>query len=67
MKSKQPRDAARLEDLPNIGKQIAGELRRIGIATPAQLRKRVPLAVFQQRAATLCLERGGVCGRAAVS
>ena len=40
----------RLEDLPNIGKSIAADLRGIGIVQPAQLADREPLAVFQQLA-----------------
>jgi DNA transformation protein len=40
----------RLEDLPNIGKSIAADLRGIGILQPAQLADREPLAVFQQLA-----------------
>lgn len=40
----------RLEDLPNIGKSIAADLRSIGIVQPAQLADREPLAVFQQLA-----------------
>ncbi len=39
-----------LEDLPNIGKSIAADLRGIGILQPAQLADRDPLAVFQQLA-----------------
>jgi hypothetical protein len=46
MKSKPSAPVSRLEDLPNIGRSIARDLRAIGIATPAQLRKRKPLAVF---------------------
>jgi Pathogenicity locus len=40
----------RLEDLPNIGKSIASDLRSIGILQPAQLADCEPLAVFQQLA-----------------
>ncbi len=40
----------RLEDLPNIGKSIAADLRSIGILQPKQLAHREPLAVFQQLA-----------------
>lgn len=39
-----------LEDLPNIGKVIAADLRRVGIRWPAQLAKREPLAVFRDLA-----------------
>lgn len=38
--------AARLEDLPNIGKSIAADLRGLGITTPAQLAKRDPLQTY---------------------
>ena len=36
----------RLEDLPNIGKSIAADLRGLGIQTPQELAKRVPLDVY---------------------
>ena len=39
-----------LEDLPNIGKAIAADLRRLGITSPAQLAAREPLATFRQLA-----------------
>lgn len=42
--SKKP--STRLEDLPNIGKSIAADLRAIGILEPAQLARRDPLAVY---------------------
>lgn len=37
---------ARLEDIPNIGKSIASDLRAIGIMTPQQLAKLEPLAAY---------------------
>jgi len=37
---------ARLEDIPNIGKSIAADLRAIGILHPQQLAMRDPLATF---------------------
>lgn len=37
-----------LEDLPNIGKAIAADLRRIGILRPDQLAKREPIALFRE-------------------
>lgn len=37
---------SRLEDLPNIGKSIAADLRSLGIATPAELAVRDPMAVY---------------------
>ena len=36
----------RLEDLPNIGKSIAADLRGIGICTPAQLGGKDPYALY---------------------
>lgn len=38
----------RLEDLPNIGKSIAADLRGLGIQTPQELARRVPLDVYLQ-------------------
>jgi hypothetical protein len=46
MKSPASKQISRLEDLPNIGRNIANDLRAIGIKSPVELRKRVPLAVF---------------------
>lgn len=40
----------RLEDLPNIGKSIAADLRSIGILQPDLLASCEPLAAFQQLA-----------------
>jgi Pathogenicity locus len=37
---------ARLEDLPNIGTSIAGDLRGLGIHSPAELATRDPLATY---------------------
>lgn len=37
---------ARLEDIPNIGKSIAADLRAIGILTPQQLAGRDPFATY---------------------
>ncbi|MEO8740652.1 MAG: helix-hairpin-helix domain-containing protein [Casimicrobiaceae bacterium] len=36
----------RLEDLPNVGKAIAADLRGIGIRTPAQLCGKDPYALY---------------------
>lgn len=44
-----------LEDLPNIGKAIAADLRAIGIEGPQQLAERDPLATY--------LQLGGPMGR----
>lgn len=39
---------AKLEDLPNIGKACAGDLRRIGIDRPQQLIGRDPFELYDQ-------------------
>jgi len=39
-------DAMKLEDLPNIGKSIAGDLRSLGINTPEELATRDPLKTY---------------------
>jgi DNA transformation protein len=36
----------KLEDIPNIGKSIAGDLRSLGIHTPAELASRDPLTTY---------------------
>lgn len=41
---------ARLEDLPNIGRAIAADLRAIGIFQPLQLAGQEPLAIYLQMA-----------------
>jgi len=38
--------AAKLEDLPNIGKAIAADLRGIGLSHPQQLLQHEPLALY---------------------
>lgn len=55
MKGPTPSTATRLEDLPNIGKSIANDLRSLGIHTPGELASRIPLDVF--------LELGAVMGK----
>jgi len=45
---------SKLEDLPNIGKSIAADLRAVGILSPQQLAGRDPLATY--------IELGGVMG-----
>lgn len=37
---------ARLEDLPNIGTSIAGDLRGLGVHSPAELATHDPLAIY---------------------
>ena len=36
----------RLEQLPNVGPAVAGDLRQLGIATPADLLNRDPYALY---------------------
>ena len=43
----EPRDVARLEDLPNVGPAVAADLRAIGITRPAQLAGRDPYALYE--------------------
>jgi hypothetical protein len=45
-KARHIEDCARLEDLPNVGPSIAGDLRRLGIVAPRDLRGRDPLALY---------------------
>lgn len=47
MPRSKPAQATQLEDLPNIGKSIAADLRRIGILRPDQLDKRESIAIFR--------------------
>lgn len=42
-----------LEDLPNIGKSIAADLRAIGILHPHHLAEREPLAIYHELADTM--------------
>lgn len=39
-------EAVRLEQIPNIGKAMAGDLHRLGIAKPAALKGRDPYALY---------------------
>lgn len=48
MRLSEPGRLTRLEDLPNIGKSIAADLRSIGITHPDQLSRLEPLAVFHE-------------------
>ena len=38
----------RLEDLPNIGRSIAGDLRSLGIQTPQDFARHAPLDLYLQ-------------------
>jgi DNA transformation protein len=53
MKSNALKQFSKLEDLPNIGRHIACDLRTIGITSPADLSRRVPLNVFNDLKKTM--------------
>lgn len=55
MRSTRRGEPTKLEDLPNIGKSIASDLRDIGILLPQQLAGRDPLATY--------IELGAVMGQ----
>jgi len=46
MKARRPEQARELEDLPNIGRAIAADLRAVGITRPRQLAELAPLTVY---------------------
>ena len=48
MKAKTAAEARTLEQIPNIGKSIAGDLRAIGISEPRQLIGRDPYLLYEQ-------------------
>ena len=54
MKARTAAEAHRLEDLPNIGKAMAGDLRLLGITQPTQLAGRDPYRLY----AELCAATG---------
>src|ERR1700749_4423802 len=45
-KQSRVRDTVELEDIPNIGPAVAGDLRQLGIKSPADLPGRDPYAMF---------------------
>lgn len=47
-KAKQADGAVKLEDLPNIGRATAADLRRLGIQRPGQLVGQDPLAMYDE-------------------
>ena len=47
-KRKPAAKAVTLEDLPNVGKAIAADLRALGIRRPAQLKRRNPYALYDR-------------------
>lgn len=46
MKASSAQDALRLEDIPNIGRSIAGDLRSIGILKPMDLKGKDGLELY---------------------
>ena len=46
-KKKSAGAASRLEEIPNIGPSLAGDLRRIGVHVPGDLRGRDPHQLYQ--------------------
>lgn len=53
MKSTSTENAGKLEDIPNIGKSIAADLRIIGIQQPQQLLTQEPLEIYLKLAAQM--------------
>lgn len=53
MKPTRPDQARKLEDLPNIGKSIAADLRALGIRQPRELAGLEPLAVYRRLAGVM--------------
>jgi hypothetical protein len=47
-KAKHARDVEKLEDIPNVGRAVAQDLRAIGITRPAQLRGKDGLALYRR-------------------
>lgn len=54
MKARTAAEAQKLEDLPNIGKAMAGDFRLLGIAHPRQLVGRDPYRLYDE----LCAATG---------
>ena len=48
MKAKTIEQAGRLEDMPNIGKQIAADLRTLGFEQPVDLRQQDPYQMYDR-------------------
>ena len=53
MRPSQDAYPVKLEEIPNIGKSIAADLRAIGILHPRQLADREPLAVYLELAGVM--------------
>ena len=47
-KAEMAAQATALESIPNVGKQIAPDLRQLGYETPAQLRGKDPYAMYDR-------------------
>jgi len=60
MKARRPEQARELEELPNIGKAIAADLRAAGITQPRQLLELAPLTVYVRLAGVMA-ERHDPC------
>ena len=45
-RSNSRKEIARLEDIPNVGPAVAGDLRRLGITAPSELVGRDPYAMY---------------------
>jgi len=60
MKARRPEQARELEELPNIGKAIAADLRAVGITEPSQLAEAEPLSVYTRLAGVMA-ERHDPC------
>lgn len=48
MKAKRASDATILEQIPNVGRAVAEDLRRIGIEHPSQLKGKDGIALYQK-------------------
>jgi len=48
MKAKRESDAKNLEDIPNVGKAVAEDLRNIGIKRPDQLKGKNGIKLYQK-------------------
>ncbi len=48
MKAKSAEEAKRLEQIPNIGRAIAEDLRKIGITRPDQLKGKDGIALYEK-------------------
>jgi Pathogenicity locus len=48
------REVTRLEDIPNVGRSIAADLRQLGVTSPDELRSADPYALYD----TLCRVTG---------